>query len=64
MNLIKDLLAHWYDSNVQTVCELLFILGPICFSEIWLMLKSSNIEVLRHDPLVIILLIFITVLWI
>jgi hypothetical protein len=25
MNLIKDLQAHWYDSNVQTVCQLLFI---------------------------------------
>jgi hypothetical protein len=36
MNLIKDLLARWYDSNVQTICELLFI--PICFAEIWLML--------------------------
>ena len=38
MNLIKDLPARWYDSNVQTVCELLFILGPVCFNEIWLML--------------------------
>ena len=64
MNLIKDLLAHWYDSNVQTVCELLFILGPVCFGEIWLMLKSSAAEVLRHDPLAIILFILITVPWI
>ena len=64
MNLIKDLLAHWYDSNVQTIRELLFILGPICFGEIWLMLKSSTAEVLWHDPLAIILFILITIPWI
>jgi len=46
MNLIKDLLAHWYDLNVQTVCELLFILGPIHFGEIWLMLICELLFIL------------------